>query len=148
MMKLIWWMIHDGQQYAEPLSYAKLPKAVVDKAEAILKSVTYNGVAGPEIGLAGETDTVRSERSSDSAFRTLLVLGGIAVSVLLIAIFFSLLLSSRPALVANGFRFLTGTDVGPGHGQVPVPPVRDRDAPHLPRSRWSSPPCCPSRLRC
>jgi phosphate transport system permease protein len=43
----------------------------------------------------------------------LLVLGGIAVSVLLIAIFFSLLISSRPALVANGFRFLTGSKWDP-----------------------------------
>ena len=41
------------------------------------------------------------------------MLGGIAVSVLLIAIFFSLLLSSRPALVANGFRFLTGAEWDP-----------------------------------
>ncbi len=56
---------------------------------------------------------MKSERTSDSAFRTLLVLGGIAVSVLLIAIFFSLLLSSRPALVANGFRFLTGSEWDP-----------------------------------
>jgi phosphate transport system substrate-binding protein len=43
MMKLLWWMVHDGQQYAKPLAYATLPKAVVDKAEVILKSVTYNG---------------------------------------------------------------------------------------------------------
>jgi phosphate transport system substrate-binding protein len=43
MMKLLWWMVHDGQQYAEPLAYAKLPAEVVTKAEAILKSVTYNG---------------------------------------------------------------------------------------------------------
>jgi phosphate transport system permease protein len=56
---------------------------------------------------------VKSERSSDFAFRTLLVLGGIAVSVLLIAIFFSLLLSSRSAIVANGFRFLTGSTWDP-----------------------------------
>jgi phosphate transport system permease protein len=56
---------------------------------------------------------MRSERSSDTAFRTLLVLGGIAVSVLLIAIFFSLLLTSRPAIVANGFRFLTGSEWDP-----------------------------------
>ena len=35
------------------------------------------------------------------------------MSVLLIAIFFSLLLSSRPALAANGFRFLTGTEWNP-----------------------------------
>jgi len=35
------------------------------------------------------------------------------VSVLLIAIFFSLLLSSRSALVANGFRFLTGATWDP-----------------------------------
>ncbi len=43
MMKMLWWMVHDGQQYAEALAYAKLPKAVVAKAETILKSVTYNG---------------------------------------------------------------------------------------------------------
>jgi phosphate transport system substrate-binding protein len=43
MMKLLWWMVHDGQQYAEPLAYARLPAAVVAKAEVILKSVTYDG---------------------------------------------------------------------------------------------------------
>jgi len=43
MMKLLWWVTHDGQQFAEPLSYAKLPKAVVDKAEVILRSVTFDG---------------------------------------------------------------------------------------------------------
>jgi phosphate transport system permease protein len=56
---------------------------------------------------------VRRARLSDSSFRTLLVLGGIVVSVLLLAIFLSLLLSSRPALVANGLRFLTGTEWNP-----------------------------------
>lgn len=43
MMKLLWWMVHEGQQYAEPLAYARLPAAVVAKAETILKSVTYGG---------------------------------------------------------------------------------------------------------
>ncbi len=43
MMKMLWWMVHGAQQYAEPLAYAQLPKAVVNKAEAILKSVTYDG---------------------------------------------------------------------------------------------------------
>jgi phosphate transport system permease protein len=52
---------------------------------------------------------MKSERASDAAFRTLLALGGIAVSVLLAAIFLSLMLASRPALVANGFRFFTGS---------------------------------------
>ena len=56
---------------------------------------------------------MKGERSSDTAFRTLLVIGGIAVSVLLIAIFFTLFMSSRPALVANGFRFLTGSKWDP-----------------------------------
>jgi phosphate transport system permease protein len=56
---------------------------------------------------------MKGPRASDSTFRTVLSLGGIAVSVLLIAIFFSLFLSSRPALVANGFRFLTGTEWDP-----------------------------------
>lgn len=56
---------------------------------------------------------MKNERSSDTAFRTLLVLGGIAVSVLLIAIFFSLTITSRQAIVANGFRFLTGSEWDP-----------------------------------
>jgi phosphate transport system substrate-binding protein len=43
MMKLLWWITHEGQQYAEPLSYARLPKAVVAKAEVILSSVTFGG---------------------------------------------------------------------------------------------------------
>jgi phosphate transport system permease protein len=56
---------------------------------------------------------MRTARASDSAFRTLLFFGGIAVSVLLIAILLSLVLSSRPALVKNGFRFLTGSEWDP-----------------------------------
>jgi phosphate transport system substrate-binding protein len=38
-------MIHDGQKLAEPLQYASLPKAAVVKAEAVLRSVTFNGAA-------------------------------------------------------------------------------------------------------
>ena len=56
---------------------------------------------------------MRIERDSGSAFRTLLVLVGLAVSVLLAAIFLSLLLFSRPALLKNGFRFITGTQWNP-----------------------------------
>ncbi|HUI71393.1 MAG TPA: phosphate ABC transporter permease subunit PstC [Spirochaetia bacterium] len=56
---------------------------------------------------------MRTARASDSVFRVVLFFGGIAVSVLLIAILLSLLLSSRPALVANGFRFLTGSEWDP-----------------------------------
>jgi phosphate transport system permease protein len=56
---------------------------------------------------------MRSERTSDGAFRAVLVLTGIAVSVLLIAIFFTLLLASRPALVANGLSFITGSTWNP-----------------------------------
>ena len=65
---------------------------------------------------------MRSEKLSDKAFRTVLTLGGIAVSVLLIAIFLSLLLSSRSALVANGFRFLTGTAWDPVTSQFQAIP--------------------------
>ncbi len=43
MMKLIEWMVHDGQQYCEPLTYSPLPKAAVKVAEKIIKSVTYGG---------------------------------------------------------------------------------------------------------
>jgi phosphate transport system substrate-binding protein len=43
MLKMFSWIIHDGQKYAEPLSYATLPQAVVAKADAIIKTVTFNG---------------------------------------------------------------------------------------------------------
>jgi phosphate transport system substrate-binding protein len=43
MMKLLWWVVHDGQKYAEPLAYAALPATVVAKAEAVLRSVTWQG---------------------------------------------------------------------------------------------------------
>jgi hypothetical protein len=35
-------MIHEGQQFAQPLHYSPLPKEVVTKSEVILKSVTFN----------------------------------------------------------------------------------------------------------
>lgn len=41
VLNLVWWMIHEGQQYAEPLSYANLPPEAVKKSEAILKSVSF-----------------------------------------------------------------------------------------------------------
>ena len=56
---------------------------------------------------------MKSERTSDGAFKAVLVLAGIVVSVLLIAILFTLVLASRPALVANGFRFITGSTWDP-----------------------------------
>lgn len=44
LAKLLWWMIHDGQQYVSALDYAMLPSPAVKAAEAIVKSITYNGV--------------------------------------------------------------------------------------------------------
>lgn len=43
MMKLIWWMTHEGQKYCADLNYAPLPKAAVKVGETIMKSVNYNG---------------------------------------------------------------------------------------------------------
>jgi len=43
MLKLFQWMISDAQQYNKSLLYAPLPKAAAEKAEKIIKSVTYNG---------------------------------------------------------------------------------------------------------
>ena len=43
MMKLIQWMIHDGQQYSGALNYAPLSQKAVAVGDAILKSVTYDG---------------------------------------------------------------------------------------------------------
>ena len=45
VLNLVTWIIQDGQQYSEPLNYAKLPESVVKKSLDILKGVTYNGKA-------------------------------------------------------------------------------------------------------
>ena len=66
-------------------------------------------LTGMRVARGAARGAVGGARFPESAFRATLTLGGIAVSVLLIAIFFSLLLSARPALAANGLRFLTGT---------------------------------------
>src|ERR1700743_1273108 len=43
LLKLISWMIHDGQQFSSPLTYAPLSPAAVSAGDAILKSATYDG---------------------------------------------------------------------------------------------------------
>jgi phosphate transport system substrate-binding protein len=45
LLKLLWWNIHDGQKFCEPLNYAPLSKEALNVAEKILKSATYNGKA-------------------------------------------------------------------------------------------------------
>ena len=39
----LWWSIHDGQQYSNDLLYAPLSAEAVKKAEAEIKSITYQG---------------------------------------------------------------------------------------------------------
>jgi len=43
LLQLLWWNIHDGQQYTASLNYASLSKGALQVAEKILKSATYNG---------------------------------------------------------------------------------------------------------
>ena len=43
LAKLLWWTIHDGQQFCQGLNYAPLSPAAVGVAENILKSATFNG---------------------------------------------------------------------------------------------------------
>lgn len=43
LLEFVWWATHDGQQYNEGLSYARLPEPVVRLEEQRLKSVTVNG---------------------------------------------------------------------------------------------------------
>jgi phosphate transport system substrate-binding protein len=43
LVNLLWWMTHEGQKNAEPLEYAPLSRKAVEKAEKLIKSVTYNG---------------------------------------------------------------------------------------------------------
>ncbi len=43
MVKLIQWMIHDGQQYSGALNYAPLSAKAVAVGDALLKTATYDG---------------------------------------------------------------------------------------------------------
>ena len=43
MVKLIQWMVHDGQQYSAALNYAPLSAKAVAVADAQLKTITYDG---------------------------------------------------------------------------------------------------------
>ena len=43
MVKLIQWMIHDGQQFSGALNYAPLSAKAVSVGDALLKTVTYDG---------------------------------------------------------------------------------------------------------
>jgi phosphate transport system substrate-binding protein len=44
LVKMLWWMTHQGQKYAEPLQYSTLPVPVVQKAEKLIRSITFNGM--------------------------------------------------------------------------------------------------------
>ena len=43
LQKMLSWMVTSGQQYNEPLDYAKLPTAVANKAKSIINTMTYGG---------------------------------------------------------------------------------------------------------
>jgi phosphate transport system substrate-binding protein len=43
MLKLIQWMVHEGQPYCAPLNYAPLSANAVSIADAQLKTITYDG---------------------------------------------------------------------------------------------------------
>jgi phosphate transport system substrate-binding protein len=43
LVNMLWWNIHDGQQYSASLDYAALSSDAVAKAEAEIRSIQYNG---------------------------------------------------------------------------------------------------------
>jgi phosphate transport system substrate-binding protein len=43
LVKLLWWNIHEGQQFCNGLNYAPLSPIALSVAETILKSATYDG---------------------------------------------------------------------------------------------------------
>lgn len=43
LVNYLWFVVHDGQNQAGPLSYVKLPDNVVANAEATIRLITYNG---------------------------------------------------------------------------------------------------------
>ncbi len=53
---------------------------------------------------------------SEASFRRILYLAGLSLLILLVAIFFSLVVASLPALRQFGLRLLDREDLGPGAG--------------------------------
>jgi phosphate transport system substrate-binding protein len=43
LVQMLWWAIHDGQQYTTPLDYAPLSSTAVTKAENEILSIKYEG---------------------------------------------------------------------------------------------------------
>jgi phosphate transport system substrate-binding protein len=43
LVNVLWWAIHDGQQYTTPLDYAPLSSTAVAKAENEIRSIKYEG---------------------------------------------------------------------------------------------------------
>ncbi len=43
LVNMLWWAIHDGQQYAPALQYAPLPASAITKAENEILSIKYQG---------------------------------------------------------------------------------------------------------
>ena len=39
--EFLWWAVHEGQQFNEPLFYAPLPASAIAKAENIIRSLTH-----------------------------------------------------------------------------------------------------------
>jgi phosphate transport system substrate-binding protein len=47
LVKMLWWGIHSGQEYSEPLSYARLSSDAIAKAEKEIQSINYQGQSLP-----------------------------------------------------------------------------------------------------
>ena len=45
LLQLLWWDIHDGQQFTATLNYAPLSRQALAVAEKNLRSATYNNKA-------------------------------------------------------------------------------------------------------
>ncbi|AKU96361.1 Phosphate ABC transporter, periplasmic phosphate-binding protein PstS [Labilithrix luteola] len=43
LAKFLWWAIHDGQQFAQPLDYAALPSSLVTRGEVALHALKVDG---------------------------------------------------------------------------------------------------------
>ena len=44
-MKLLWWLVHDGQSFSKDLFYAPLPANLVKADEEKLRGITSGGKA-------------------------------------------------------------------------------------------------------
>ena len=134
LLKLLWWVVHDGQRFNAPLHYAPLSGQALKVTEHILKSATYEGktyftitamqkekikekkikkIVHELSGTIWDSETqvliplksLSGLKKQEKIFNFTLSFVSVFILLVVIGIFLTLLVSAIPAIRASGFSF-------------------------------------------